>query len=116
MKNILLIIILAVIFSCTSNNENTSNQKQIDNISAVEDSKTPKKLNLKGKITTLVDGTDVGRVNLWDTADEFRIMNGFLTNGDEVIILEDNGPYYLVESVEFKNRKGYCMKDFVETD
>ena len=36
-----------------------------------------------------------------------------MTNGEEVIILKDVEPYYLVESVKSDGRKGYCMKGFV---
>ena len=36
-----------------------------------------------------------------------------MKNNEAVIILEDNDPYYLVESANHDGRKGYCLKDFI---
>jgi len=66
-----------------------------------------------GTITTIADGFDVQRVNLWNSISSGRKVSAYMTNGEEVIILKDEDPYFLVESANGDGRKGYCMKDFV---
>ena len=67
----------------------------------------------KGKITTIADGYDVKRVNLWSSISSERKIVAYMTKGEKVIILKDADPYYLVESANMDGRKGYCMKDLV---
>lgn len=67
----------------------------------------------KGKITTMADGVDVQRVNLWSTTGSDRVTTSHLTNGEKVIVLKDEDPYYRVETANGDGRKGYCMKEFV---
>lgn len=67
----------------------------------------------KGKPTTMADGMDVQRVNLWSTTHSNRVTTSHLTNGKKVIILKDEDPYYLIETANGDGRKGYCMKGFV---
>ena len=67
----------------------------------------------KGKITTIADGYDVKRVNLWSSVSSERKIIAYMTNGEEVLILKDADPYYLVESANKDGRKGYCMKGFI---
>lgn len=66
-----------------------------------------------GRITTKVDGMDVLKVKLWNSASSNRTIVCSLTNNEEVKILKDADPYFLVESVNDRNCKGYCMKGFV---
>ncbi len=66
-----------------------------------------------GTITTIADGFDVKRVNLWNSISSGRKVVGYMTNGEEVIVLMDEEPYFLVESANGDGRKGYCMKGFV---
>lgn len=69
----------------------------------------------KGKINTFADGQDVQRVNLWSSTNgSTRKINCFLTNNEPVTILKDSEPYYLVESINNKGCKGYCMKGFIK--
>jgi hypothetical protein len=66
-----------------------------------------------GRITTKVDGMDVMKVKLWSSASSNRTIVCYLTHNEEVKILRDADPYFLVESFNDSNCKGYCMKGFV---
>jgi hypothetical protein len=66
-----------------------------------------------GRITTKVDGMDVMKVKLWNSASSNRTIVCYLTNNEKVKILKDADPYFLVESINDSNCKGYCMKGFV---
>ena len=70
-----------------------------------------------GKITTIADGYDVGKVNLWSStnASTRRIVKS-LRNGDKVIVWKYAEPYYQVESASKDGIKGYFMKGFVIFD
>lgn len=67
----------------------------------------------KGTITTIADGYDVGKVNVWSSTDgSSRTIRGYFIKGDKVDVIESDGPYYLVYS-KSKNLKGFLMKGFV---
>jgi hypothetical protein len=117
MKTGLLIILAFMFLACE---QSKSEDKQIDEIPTSETKpliEEPTKEELKpigkGKITTMADGMDVKRVNLWSTTDSDRVTTSHLTNGEKVIILKDEDPYYLIETANGDGRRGYCMKDFV---
>ena len=98
MKTIPILLILIFIFSCNSNDKKTdSNQIEIG----------------RGTITTIADDYDVKKVNLWSSTGSERKITGSMQNGEQVIILKDDDPYYLVKSANGDGRKGYCMKGFV---
>lgn len=67
----------------------------------------------QGTITTIADGYDVQRVNLWSTTGSGRSIVGYFVNGDKVMIVKDEDPYYKVRSISNDNLEGYCMKGFV---
>ena len=98
MKFLPIFFILVFLLSCNSNDKKQdSNQTEM----------------VRGKITTIVDDYDVKKVNLWSTTDSNRKKTGSMKNGEEVIILKEDDPYYLIESANRDGRKGYCMKGFV---
>lgn len=98
MKTILVIFILTLIFSCNPNDKKQdSNQIKIG----------------RGLISTITDGYDVKEVNLWSSTDSSRKRTGSMKNGEEVIILKEEAPYYLIRSAKGDGRKGYCMKEFI---
>ncbi len=66
-----------------------------------------------GKITTIADGFDVRRVNLFSTTGPNRTINASLIDGEKVNILRDEDPYYFVETSNGDGRRGYCIKGFV---
>jgi hypothetical protein len=96
----------------TLDNEFKTEDKSVEEISTVEQKPTPKPIG-KGKITTMADGMDVQRVNLWSSTGYDRVTTSHLTNGEKVLILKDAGQYYLIETANGDGRKGYCMKEFV---
>lgn len=95
MKILSFFFILIFIFSCDSKQD--SNRIEIG----------------RGIITTIADGYDVKEVNLWSSTTSDRKRTGSMRNGEEVIILKEDVPYYLIESAKGDGRKGYCMKEFV---
>lgn len=98
MKTLTIFFILIFIFSCNSNDKKQdSPQAEIGH----------------GIITSIADGYDVKEVNLWSTTDSNRKRTGSMRNGEEVIILKEEAPYYLIQSANGDGRKGYCMKEFV---
>lgn len=98
MKTLSYYLILILIFSCNSNDK-----KQEIKQTAIG----------SGTITTVADGFDVKVVNLWSSTGSDRKRTSAMKNGEEVIILKVDEPYYLVESANGDGRKGYCMKEFV---
>lgn len=119
MNRIITILTFLILVSCGQENTNNDGQTKESDQMPIE---TPKTAEIKkeetkvigtGKITTIADGYDVQRVNLFSTTSPDRTINCFLTKGDKVNILEDADPYYLVEKVDKKECKGYCMKEFV---
>jgi uncharacterized protein YgiM (DUF1202 family) len=98
MKTILIFLLLILLVSCNSNDK-----KQETKRTAIG----------RGLITTIADGYDVKEVNLWSATTSDRKRTGSMRNGEEVIILKEDVPYYLIESANGDGRKGYCMKEFV---
>lgn len=94
MKILPLLIIVLLIFSC-------------------QQAKTEETIIGSGRITTIIDGYDVRKVNLWSSTSSSRTPQGFMLNGEQVKILKDVDPYYLVKSISGNKREGYCMKGFV---
>ncbi|MEN6569583.1 MAG: hypothetical protein ABFC18_06200 [Rikenellaceae bacterium] len=117
---ILLYMTLIVFVSCSQVNKNNDGQsfrsKQNDTISTEEQKKETVKQTKTGTITTIADGFDVKRVNLFNSTSTDRRINCYLENGDKVKVVEDAEPYYLVEKIGGQDCKGYCMKGFVILD
>ncbi len=67
-----------------------------------------------GIITSVADGYDVKLVTLWDAAGSDRRAISQLKEGDQVNILEDEDPYYYIESLKTQS-KGYCMKGYIKS-
>lgn len=117
---ILSLMTSAFLFSCSvpvgENNSNPEPQTTLSDTAQVggDASEASRAAALgKGTITTIADGYDVHRVNLWSSTDGNRTMTGFLTMGEKVNILGDDDPYFYVESANGDGREGYCMKGFV---
>ena len=111
--------LLSSLGSCSQpSNNSTENQEQVKIETKKEEFKTEPEPTLEpigtGKITTKVDGMDVKKVNLWSSASSKRTIVCSMTNNQEVKILEDEDPYFLVESIKDSKCKGYCMKGFVK--
>jgi hypothetical protein len=66
-----------------------------------------------GKISTSINGIDIMEVNLWNSTDEDRIIISHLPKGEEIKILKDEDPYYLIETANGNKQRGYCMKEFI---
>ena len=107
MKTLIIILITLLIYSC--NEKRTSNEMN----------ETTKSNNVEiqpiafGKITTITDGFDVKKVNLWSSTNTDRKVLASMRNGEKIKVLQDSDPYYLVESLNEHGKKGYCMKEFV---
>ncbi|WP_417602888.1 hypothetical protein [Owenweeksia hongkongensis] len=67
----------------------------------------------KGRITTLVDGVDVQRVNLFSSTNSSRRQICALKNGEKVDVLRVEEPYFFIKSKSDNSCQGYCMKEFV---
>lgn len=94
-----MLFMLVFFFSCNSNDKT---QESKDSVIG------------HGIITTIADGFDVKVVNLWSSTGSDRKQTGSMKNGEEVIILKDDEPYFLIESANGDGRKGFCMKEFVK--
>lgn len=119
-KGILIAGLATLLLSCNSDNKNSEEQMQDDLAAYLEQDSIKEEEPVKpigtGKIETFVDGSDVQRVNLWSTTGSDRSMTAYLTDGEEVKILEDADPYFLVESKKNSLNKGYCLKGFIIVD
>ena len=106
---VLLVFVPLVFYSCTqqsnkSTTEQTTPEPEPEPIAT-------------GRITTIADGIDVGKVNLWSSTDgSTRRIVKSLRNGDKVVVWKDANPYFQVESASRDGIKGYCMKGFVVLD
>jgi hypothetical protein len=117
MKNQLLTIAAIILLSCGQNKtEKQANTTSTDTASTTIDTKKTEKRPLTGKITTIADGYDVKRVNLFTSTSPDRTITCFLKNGEKVKILLDADPYYFVEQANGQGCRGYCMKSFVLID
>ena len=65
-------------------------------------------------ITTFVDGTDVGKVNLWNHKTERNNIVTSCTNQQKVTILESDDNYVKLKTADGK--VGWCMKGFINKD
>jgi hypothetical protein len=119
MKNGLIILTLLISFSCGQEKTNRDGKaQQLDQKPIKTEELKTEEIKVEeqkpigtGKITTIADGYDVKRVNLFSSTSSNRTINCYLKKEDKVNILEDADPYYLVEQVSSKGCKGYCMKD-----
>lgn len=122
MKEVTLLFAMSIFISCIQ--KETSNKNEVNDVlenRAIfeENQEVEKELTTimgKGVIITNVDGIDVQRVNLWSSASSKKSINCYLTNNEQIKILEDQDPYFLVKSVNKPNCYGYCMKGFVKME
>jgi len=98
MKTLSIILVLVLFFSCNSNDNKLETKPTVIG---------------HGVITTITDGFDTKIVNLWSSTSSNRKRTGAMKNGEEVNILKEDDPYYLIESADDDGRRGYCMKEFV---
>ena len=110
MKTLTIILITLILFACNEKRiaDNTKESKEVNNVGMQPIA--------FGKITTIADGFDVKKVKLWSSTSTNRKVLSFMSNGEKIKVLQDNDPYYLVESINGAVRKGYCMKGFVAID
>jgi hypothetical protein len=69
-----------------------------------------------GRINTIADGVELGKVNLWTSTSSSRKVECTVIKGQKVRITEDADPYYYVEAIGRSGCEGYCMKEFVDRD
>ena len=69
-----------------------------------------------GRINTVADGVELGKVNLWTSTSSSRKVECTVIKGQKVRITEDADPYYDVEAIGRSGCEGYCMKEFVDRD
>lgn len=69
-----------------------------------------------GRINTITDGVELGKVNLWTSTSSSRKVECTLIKGQKVRITEDADPYYYVQAIGRSGCEGYCMKEFVDRD
>ena len=112
----LLVIAPVVVYACVQQSKKTETEQVIPKTEPAKT--TPKPVPIAtGKITTIADGIDVQKVNLWSSTDgSTRRVVKSLRNGDRVVVWKDAEPYYQVESASKDGIKGYCMKGFVIID
>lgn len=63
-------------------------------------------------ITSIVDGTDILEVNLWDHRTNRTTIVTSCRNNEKVTILEDDGSYVKLKTEDGKI--GWCMKGFLK--
>ena len=78
----------------------------------VKEVKEVKKAKQYAKITTIADGYDVKRVNLWSSSTSNRTQVGFCTNNEKVEILEYSGEYVKIRKTD--GIEGWCMSEFLK--
>lgn len=81
---------------------------------STSDSITANAIHETGRINTVADGVELGKVNLWSSTTSDRTIRCSVVKGQKVRIKQDADPYYYVEAVGRSGCEGYCMKEFVE--
>jgi hypothetical protein len=121
MKERLLLLTTVILLSCGQNKTQEDSLEQtdkgpIDTMSTAKENKESEKKLITGRITTIADGYDVKRVNLFTSTSPDRTITCFLKNGEKVKVLLDADLYYFVEQANAQGCRGYCMKGFVVVD
>jgi hypothetical protein len=80
--------------------------------SKITKTKEEKKKKQYSKITTIADGYDVGRVNLWSSPTSNRRQVAFCINNEKVEVLEYSGEYVKVK--KSNGAEGWCMTGFLK--
>lgn len=62
-------------------------------------------------ITSIVDGTDIMEVNLWDHRTNRTTVITTCRNDEKVTVLSDDGEYVKLQTANGK--EGWCMKGFI---
>jgi hypothetical protein len=68
-----------------------------------------------GTINSIVDGYEVEKVNLSKSPSDKKLICS-LKKGDKVKIIKKEKDFYLVQSTDNQECRGYCMTGFVETE
>ena len=110
MKTLIIILIAFLIYSC--NEKRTTDETN----ETTENNNVEMQPIAFGKITTITDGFDVKKVNLWSSTNTDRKVLASMKNGEKIKVLQDSDPYYLVESLNEDGRNGYCLKEFLVLD
>lgn len=80
--------------------------------SIIPDLTVSEPLNIKAKITSIADGYDIERVNLWSSTSENRVIIDHCLNNEDIIILEYSLPYVKIKK---KNGSmGWVMDGFIK--
>lgn len=80
-------------------------QKGYTPCSVCKPTTTVKSSSIKEKqayITTIVDGSDIGKVNLWNHKTERNIIVTSCLNNQKVTVLEDDGSYVKLKTADGK--------------
>jgi hypothetical protein len=72
--------------------------------------------DLTGRINTVADGVELGKVNLWTSTTSSRKVKCAVIKGQKVRITKEDGTYYYVVAIGRSGCEGYCMKGFVNLD
>lgn len=102
---IIIVIIALVVFQCSPKKESIAKKPYIPVDAPVDIG--------FGVINTKVDGYDVKRVNLSKSPTDKSLICS-LEQGVKIRIIQKVDEYYLVQSIDNQDCKGYCMIGFVE--
>jgi hypothetical protein len=130
MKNLVLFICITMIFISCNNKQKcdcdlleakvsvlsdsvSSLQKEMESYKPKDDKKKkePKKKQY-AVITSIADGYDVGKVNLWSSTLETRAQVGSCANNEKVEVLEYSNGYVKVK--KSNGLEGWCMTGFLK--
>lgn len=123
MKKRLFIFGFIILFSCNNkqnipvnDNSEVVIEKKSDTIiktsTEITPASKPAPLDKKAKITSIADGYDVERVNLWSSTSENRVIIDHCVNNEDIIILEYSLPYVKIKK---KNGSvGWVMDGFIK--
>jgi hypothetical protein len=107
-KIVIALAVITLLFVIMMASDDKSNVKSEDSTST--------SIYGTGRITSIADGVELGKVNLWTSTSSNRSVECTVIKGQKVRITEDADPYYYVEAIGRSDCEGYCMKEFVIRD
>lgn len=107
-KIVLALVLITLVFVIMMASDDKSSVKSDETIST--------SFYNTGRITSIADGVELGKVNLWSSTSSSRSIECTVIKGQKVRITEDADPYYYVEAIGRSDCEGYCMKEFIILD
>ncbi|MBN2350092.1 MAG: SH3 domain-containing protein [Bacteroidales bacterium] len=101
MKKYTLVFLFLTFIAC--NTQNSSNQEKNSNYTEI---------NKEGIINTFVDGSDIEKVNIWESNKNKDIIITFCLKGESVTVLLSDEYYYKIRTAS--GQEGWVMKGFVK--